>query len=288
MSSEKNSNANRDLVLALAAIIGFTFIKYEFEILTSLVVFGAVVSGVGVLAGYVYGMHYFWTRPPRRKDELTTDIDLSFLENPRWDAEPMYERDRYTGQWVECSESEIQASPAPQEIPEQEVPKRKVVIDSNKLLKTPLHAELGLCPEEIEYLKKWNYQRKEFVPLGEIRRQPFWIKECKPESLEHTFVVHSIAKKLPEWADVRTYFTQLPDVVFTYNNKEYALEIETPLFIKKKHKRLVAKASVNNQTYADRWWIVTTQSAYRNSFKRYGKVLTRNQIDEWIQSIFPE
>src|SRR3989344_8718035 len=161
------------------------------------------------------------------------NVDLSYFEKPNWDSEPLYQRNRFTGKWEVAPESKIQTNPATQETMVQEMPKKEFVLDTTKLLKTPLHKECTLCPEEIEYLKKWNYQRKEFVPLGEIRRQPFWIKECKPEGLEHTFVVHSIAHLLPPWADVRTYFTQLPDVVFTFDSKEYALEIETPLFLRK-------------------------------------------------------
>ena len=62
----------------------------------------------------------------------------------------------------------------------------------------------------------------------------------------------------------------------------------TPFFLKKKHKRLLAKATTNNALYGDRWWIVTTQSAYARSFRKYAKVLTRNQIQDWLITIIPE
>lgn len=245
------------------------------QIIISIIIIGSIVGSIILVIWYLINKP---EKTIKSTNQSPDDFDIRRIN----DTNDIFKEDD------EILEPKVQSTPALQETIEQEVPKQEFVLNTDKLLKTPLHAELGLYPEEIEYLKKWKYQRKEFVPLGEIRRQPFWIKECKPESLEHTFVVQSIAKKLPEWANVRTYFTQLPDVVFTYNGKEYALEIETPLFIKKKHKRLVAKANVNNQTYGNRWWIVTTRSAYKNSFKRYGKVLTRSQIDEWIQSIFPE
>jgi hypothetical protein len=211
-----------------------------------------------------------------RDTPLRTDVSLKGIESEGFDDDGP----------IDPEPVKVQPAPAPQETPEQ---LRKLQIDLEDLLRTPLHRAEGLLPEEISFLQQHKYRPKEFVPLGEVRRQPFYIRECKPESLEHTFVVHSIAHKLkPCVGDLRTYVTQKPDIIFALKGKKYALEIETPLFLRKKHHRLVAKAKVNSKIYGRRWWIVTTRSAYARSFRRYGKVLTRNKIGLWLQKLIPE
>jgi len=228
-----------------------------------------------LLTATIAGVFCFWRVASLLRPEPTfrCDVNLDKLDDESLDEET-----------VPPTEPAVQSVPTPQE-----PPKRKLEIDVEGLLSTLLHSARNLIPEEVYILEKNQYVLKKFVPLGEVRPQLFYIRECKPESLEHTFVVHSIAHKLKQCLDdVRTYATQKPDLVFTFDDEEYALEIETPLFLKKKHNRLVAKAKTNNTAYGKRWWIVTTSSAYQRSFRKYGKVLRRNQIDNWLQKLLPE
>ena len=193
--------------------------------------------------------------------------------------------------FVTKPELEVQHIPAKQEnFKIIETPKIEMHIDVDKLLSTPLHLAITLLPEECDILERNKYQKKNFVSLGKTKPETFYIKECKPEGLEHTFVVHSIVHELKDRGvtDIQTHTTQKPDITFSFDNKQYALEIETPLYLKKKHKRLQAKTQTNNQHYGTNCWFVTTQSAYAKSFRKYGKVLTRNQIHDWIDKITPD
>lgn len=209
-----------------------------------------------------------------------TDVKVEELLN---DEDDFQER--------KTSEPKVQSSPARQEnFLSYQPPKINIVLDTHYLLGTHLHADDNLSNEEREYIKKFGFIPKEFVPLGEQRRRLFYIKERKPESLEHTFVVYSIFNYLRDSGlqDIATFATQKPDIVFNYDGKEHAFEIETPFYLKKKHRRLTAKTEVNNKQYPNKWWIVPTRSAYARSFKRYGKVLTRSQVLQWIEFNFPK
>lgn len=194
------------------------------------------------------------------------------------------------------SKQKIEPVPEPEPAPE---PKKldydpfnlpEEMINVEDLLELPMYQDdtkTRLMPNEKKILERHGYKRRNFVPLGEVKPQPFYVKEQKPEGLEHTFVVNSIVWLIEARVhNVMTYTTQKPDIVFEYKGKKYALEIETPYYIKKKRKRLEAKAEVNNKEYDD-WWIVTTVSSYKRCFTRYAKVLTRNELIPWADANFP-
>ena len=169
----------------------------------------------------------------------------------------------------------------------QEKPKREVHIDTNALLSKAVHRHDFLIPEEYEYLIRNGYEPKQFVPFGEMHAQPFLIKRNGVESDEHIFVVNMIADELRRYTKkARIYLTQYPDIIFECKGKEYAIEVETPFGLPKKHRRLAKKAEENNKKYGSRWIIVVTQSAYAKCFKRYTKVLRRNEVATWIEQLF--
>lgn len=228
-----------------------------------------------LLLGYVV-----WDRFLRKLPEMTTDVDLSMF-NPKtmdWD-DPKPDN----GNPAPAPEPAVQPTPAPQE------PLHKLVIDVDGLLSVPLHHDHNLIPEERDILQKSRYLLKLFVPPGKVQPEPFYIKPCPPESLEHTFLVHAIAKELRTWTkEVRTYVTQFPDIIFLLRGKDWALEIETPRELNKarKHARLKAKARTNNERYGSRWAFVVTRSAYAKSLERYGQVFTRTSVLPWLRKLF--
>ncbi|HLC22573.1 MAG TPA: hypothetical protein VJJ79_02260 [Candidatus Nanoarchaeia archaeon] len=280
--SSKNTSSDANNVLCWALILGLVIlaIKYEKEItkLTTGIENFFFLSFVLLLVfGVPFGIFIWLTvRAVRKQFERpiaasTPTVQTSISQTKK--AEPL-----------------VQANPAPQEnIIQYEMPKRSMIIDTERLLSTNLHVADHLSDEEKDYLQHNWYIAKEFVPFGEHRRQLHYIRERKPESLEHTFVVFTIVNHLRNRGveKVETFTTQRPDVVFTCDSKEYAIEVETPFFLKKKHRRLLAKAEVNNKTYPKRWCFVVTRSAYKRSFGKYGKVLTRATILDFLEGWLP-
>jgi hypothetical protein len=205
-----------------------------------------------------------------RYTPMRTDVDLQGIEEPELFDEPVK------------PEPKVQPAPALQEIQ-----KREVRIDTDKLSSKAVHWYDFLIPEEQEYLTRQGYELKRFVPLGETHPQPFLIKKNGVESYEHTFVVNIIADELRQYTKkVSIHLTQYPDILFECKGKEWAVEVETPFGLPKKHRRLAQKAQENNQKYDSRWVIAVTHSAYAKSFKRYAKVLRRNEVEEWIKHLF--
>ena len=267
MNSNQQSNQrdNTGLLIVVAAI-GIAIYTFWAAILNFVSVALSLIFGIFVLVLYIGGAIYIYNRKLRPKRTTNCDVDLTDLEKLDFEDETPKPPPR------------VRHFPAPIEEP------KEVIIDTLTLFSTPLHNTNNLIAEEQSLLERNGYQKKEFVPLGKMRRETFLIKEQKPEGLTHTFVVHSIVRKLKRITKtIQTYATQYPDIIFKHKGKTYALEIETPLFLKKKHKRLLAKAQANNKTYGKNWWIVVTTSAYARSFRKYGKVLRRNDIDQWIK-----
>ena len=265
-NQQSNQHDNTGLLIVVAAI-GIAIYTFWTAILNFISVALSLIFGIFVLVLYIGGAICIYNRKPSPKRATNCDVDLTDLEKLDFENET-----------PKRSEPKVRHVPRPIEEPEE------VIIDTITLFSTPLHNTNNLIAEEQSLLERNGYQKKEFVPLGKMRRETFLIKEQKPEGLTHTFVVHSIVRKLKRITkNIQTYATLNPDIVFKYKGKTYALEIETPLFLKKKHKRLLAKAQANNETYGKNWWIVVTTSAYARSFRRYGKVLRRNDIDQWIK-----
>lgn len=208
--------------------------------------------------------------------EMRTDVDI----------ETFYKYDS-NDELIETPAPKVQNAPAVQE----KLAEPLFVLKSPKyeedLLTCPLHLASKLTTNQITTLEHHDCLLKEFVPLGKTRREKYYIQEQKPESFEHTFVVHSIVEKLkPFVQSVEVHRTQQPDIVFYYKGDKHALEVETPHHLPYKHSRLRSKAQRLTREYGVRWWFVTTRSAYAKTFAPYGSVLTRNQIDQWVQENF--
>lgn len=256
-----------------------------------LVEFLSALIGLLLIGLYAAGAVYLLRRRVPRETVSETEWDLDKLDEEEEETENPHEA--YSAQWHSWRtqrEREIAAKnkkdePAP--VFSWEPPQRHVRIDSERLLESAAHWENDLNEDEIRFLSKKDYERHKFVPFSAVQAIPCWIKKNSIESLEHTFVVHMIANHLRLYVNkVQISLTKLPDIIFEHKGKPYAIEVETPLGLPYKHKRLALKAKENNDAYDKRWVIVVTKSAYAKCFKRYTKVLRRNQIDDWIDHLF--
>jgi len=258
--------ADNTFLIAIAAGITLFAYKYKTEIIANLIVLTEVLVVVSILLLTTYGV-YNWRF---KKKRLAPRMDLWEIDNSADDDE-------------DFSEPEVQPVPARQENKEQTA----MHIDVDALLKRPLHKVEGKLPEECTILKESRYSLQKFVPLGMNSPENYYIQEQKPESFEHTFVVWDTVRLLDGRVEnLQVYRTQKPDITFTYKDAQYALEIETPRYLNKKHKRLKLKAETNNKVYGVNWLFISTRSAYKRSLSKYGKVLTRTETPKWIEQTF--
>ncbi|MCX6708345.1 MAG: hypothetical protein NTW67_01695 [Candidatus Woesearchaeota archaeon] len=198
---------------------------------------------------------------------MHTDVDLEGVEDEEFffDEKPALKNEQV------------------QTITPQENNSDKKIDSSEILLKSPVHRIADLKTEDQCLLERAGYVKKEFVPLGKTRREPYYVQKQKT-SLEHTFVVYDIVKKLqPIVKSIEV--TQNQDIKIFHKGNYYALTVVTPSDLHKHHK-LTAHAKTLTKTFGANWWFVTTKSAYAKSFGRYGVTITRNQIDDWIQENF--
>ena len=98
------------------------------------------------------------------------------------------------------------------------------------------------------------------------------IKPRYNESPQHCFLTYDIAQYLEgldEVENVKLFETKKPDIVFTINGKEYAIEVETGKVLKKNKKQLIEKVKTLNKEYMDNWFFITTN---KNLAPIYNKI----------------
>ncbi|MEM3154443.1 MAG: hypothetical protein QW165_02635 [Candidatus Woesearchaeota archaeon] len=249
-------------IIVFAALIALRLATVVWQFLTSIWQVCALLFATIISTLYFVSAFKLLRYAPMR-----TDVDLQGIEDPElFDEEPL-------------TEPKVQPAPPVQEekIEEKHDPKEA-------LLHLPIHDASKLSDDEVFFLQRNEYEYKEFVPLGKNRCKPYLVLEQKPESFEHTFVVYALVEKLtPYVKNIKVHSN--PDITFTYNREEFAVEVVIPLELK--HSRFAIKAERLNSAFGTRLWFAITRSAYKRSLSRYGEVLTRNQIDAWIKESFP-
>lgn len=155
--------------------------------------------------------------------------------------------------------------------------KSKINVNENILV----HKKINLNKAEINFLKRKKFYEQKFKSCFNGKNEKYFIKPRFNESPTHLFVIYDIlnyllSKKIK--ADL--YTTREPDIVFTLNNKTFAIEVETGAIIYKKN-RIYEKLDVLKKY--DFWFFVVTNRNFVSKYKEYGKVTDlrylRGQID---------
>jgi hypothetical protein len=281
-SSPNNGNPNVELAFGLGVMILIIVYRavtdYYDEIIIGTIRVVSVLLIIALVAGTTYFIWKDWTR---KKEGEQHERDRA-IRNAQEAREKRKEQKDKREEFKEVQRKHQQFL---RELAEKKENERRM----HDLLDEPFHILDGfLTGEDVAYLREHKYEQHDFVPLGEQRRQSFLIRPQHPESVEHTFVVQSVAKLLEGRVEnIKTYPAMSADIIFWYKGKDYAFEIETPLGLRQKQRRLRVKANWNDYEYIDRWWFIVTRSAYKRSFKRFGKVLTRNEVIPFLNKRFP-
>ena len=188
--------------------------------------------------------------------------------------------------------------------PDELLEQKKGYLEADKVLKQPVRAKKpsvtitidekkgfyncnGLKPEEIRYLLGEGYiQSRHWNILG--KREQYLLKPRRGESLEHFFLIQDIAEYLKPFTDSLELFeTTKPDIVFSKDNKKYAVEVETGTVYKTFKKQLLEKVEKLNQDYQKNWFFVVTNEKIAPKYNKLGRTFTRKslgrQFEKWLK-----
>jgi len=150
-----------------------------------------------------------------------------------------------------------------------------------------------LNPAQIDFLTKNGFEEARLRGLEDVPQSYLVKKPSSSESIEHYFMVQTIAEELRKHAPtVNTYSSIGPDIVFTRSVggvvEYFAFEVETGSQAKNildMQEKTSKNDSSTNPKYSD-WWFIVTNRNYRLHYEQYHKSLTRNLSKELISKLF--
>jgi hypothetical protein len=147
--------------------------------------------------------------------------------------------------------------------------------------------------DETEGFSHWEFEDGgyHFVTNRDLfgNERDYQFKPFFHETARHGILVFEIARYLRNYTrKIKTYLSRKPDIVFLINGKEWAVEIETGIILKKNKQQLLYKVQSLRENYGRRWFFVITDRNLLNSYKRYGKTYTRRNIIRKIDNIMNE
>ncbi len=159
---------------------------------------------------------------------------------------------------------------------------RKLNADEN-----PVFIEEDLTEKEKALLLKYNYKRAYEYCLDKQEFIHVLVKPTMKHSVTHTFLVWSAMKMLNKISGVRDVLdwdTKEADIIFKYNSKKFALEIETGTLLKKKS-QLREKIDYLNSKYKDCWMIIVSKKNLVPKYSKFGKVSSRSEVPKKLKKL---
>ena len=152
------------------------------------------------------------------------------------------------------------------------------------------YAMKELNKDQIEFLKEKGFVEARLCGL-ETYSQWFLVKKPNSnESVEHYFMVQSIAEEIRKYTEnVSTYSSLGPDITFQIQKNEdqiewYAIEVETGSQLTHAGD-LDLKVYKNNESERPKykeWWFIMTDKTRKANYEKLHKTLTRTELKEKI------
>ncbi len=155
-----------------------------------------------------------------------------------------------------------------------------------------IHTEILLGDEE-KWLAEAGYEKTHQWDIESKESKEMMIKKRHNESHSHAYLVGALLKHLRDelsWDEVKIYETKLPDLVFSVNGFDWAIEVETGTQYKKNPKALKEKVQNNNKKYGkDGWFFVVTNKNLIAKYRQFGDTVDRNNVLDKLEGIiYPE
>ena len=160
-------------------------------------------------------------------------------------------------------------------------------IKNNLDLERNVYPIEDLTEEEVNILKEEEYQQSNEYDIQSKKIITALIKPVLNHTSTHTFLVWSTINFLEHlgiYEKIEEHKTRDADITFKYENKTFALEIETGNLLKKQ-KQLKQKVAYLNKKYKQRWMFIVSNKDLVASYRKYGRSTHRNGVEENLQKM---
>ncbi len=143
-----------------------------------------------------------------------------------------------------------------------------------------------LVKKEIDALIENGFIQVNEYDVFERKRIPILIKPFHHHSIAHTFLVWSVRRLVESFGveDIGEFLTVDADVVFEFDGKKYAVEIECGSLLGKKN-QLSAKLKDLNKKYPKRWLFLVSHRDLFSKYRRFGPTSTRAELDKKLRKM---
>lgn len=145
----------------------------------------------------------------------------------------------------------------------------------------------NLTTEEIAVLNDEGYIQCNEYCVEQQKTLTVLVKPTLNHSKTHTFLVWSVKNLLENKFKVvhlREHDTKDADITFIHNKKDYALEIETGTWLKKK-KQFQDKVKQLNRKYKNCWMFIVSNKNLVVQYNKYGVTTQRKSVEKKLQKL---
>ncbi|MBU0470573.1 MAG: ATP-binding protein [Nanoarchaeota archaeon] len=136
-----------------------------------------------------------------------------------------------------------------------------------------------LKKEEVEELLKHGYVLSQQIGLYGGRQEEYLLKPRYNESEEHFFVIKIIEEYIRKYTEkIELLVSSNADIIFEYDNKKVAIEVETGAKLRKNNPRIENKVKLLNKNYGKDWFFVVTDWNVKEKYQKYGETFVRKEI----------
>lgn len=178
----------------------------------------------------------------------------------------------------------------PKEFKEPEKPEKVMVKKKKKpkiSLKRGLYLKSNLNDEKVAYLLANSYVLHKDRFTKEGASSWYLVKKRHGEGVEHAFFCWSIRELLKKYKfkKIKLFKNKGGDVVAETDNSKIAFEVETGENIRRYNEEMFKQKFEKVKEEFDNFYIVVTSRSMRNKYKNFGKVLTRNEVEDITKKI---
>lgn len=141
--------------------------------------------------------------------------------------------------------------------------------------------------EEKTILHKNGYEDSNQYDILRKKVVPVLVKKIMNHTAQHTFLVWSVERFLEMIEGVKYlqhHDTRWPDITFTYNEIDYALEIETGPLLRKKT-QAAKKVKYLNKNYPGRWIFIVSNKNLLPAYRKLGPATQRSGVVKVIKEL---
>lgn len=155
-------------------------------------------------------------------------------------------------------------------------------IDEKNVLK-----KCNLSDKEKRALIQEGFEQVNEFCVFEMKRVPVLVKPESNHSATHTFLVWSTKRLLEHTHGIKyieEHLSKEPDLTFEYQNKTYALEIETGSLLGKSEQKR-EKVNSLNRDYEDGWMFIVSNRDLLGKYSKLGFTSQRKDVQKNLKKL---